>query len=161
MALAAAFLVSLALPGLARAEGEGDDLAIRAIVKDQQRDANGKADNKPVEGVEFVVTDESGVEVARAVSDAKGVALLSLPGRAVFTVTLVEDSLPDGLVLDAGSPAVVTVDSNEFVTSTKALNFFTGASQSRPSRSGSVSLNGYSTESDSDSCSPCARSDCP
>jgi len=123
-------LASLALPALASAEGEDDGLAIRAIVKDQQRDANGKADNQPVAGVEIVVTDESGTEVARGETDDKGVAVLPLPGRAVFTVTLDEDSLPDGLALDARSPGVVTVDSSEFVTSTKALNFFTGASQS-------------------------------
>jgi len=123
-------LASLALPALASAEGEDDGLAIRAIVKDQQRDANGKADNQPVAGVEIVVTDESGTEVARGETDDKGVAVLPLPGRAVFTVTLDEDSLPDGLALDVRSPGVVTVDSSEFVTSTKALNFFTGASQS-------------------------------
>ena len=123
-------LGSLVLPALASADGEGDDLAIRAIVKDQQRDANGKADNQPVEGVEFVVSDESGVEIARATTDAKGVALLPLPGRAVYTVQLLEDSLPDGLSLGDSTSASITVDANEFVTSTKALNFFTGASQS-------------------------------
>ena len=48
----------------------------------------------------------------------------------MYTVQLLEDSLPDGLSLGDSTSASVTVDANEFVTSTKALNFFTGASQS-------------------------------
>ena len=41
-----------------------DDVAIQVQVKDQQRDATGKANNQPVAGVTVTVLDASGAEVA-------------------------------------------------------------------------------------------------
>ena len=110
----------------ASAEGE----AIRVQVKDQQRDATGKTDNQPVVGVKVTVLDASGAEVGTAVTDDKGVALIPVPGKADYTVQIDESTLPDGLALSAESPAEQTVAGDSFVTATKIVNFFTGASQS-------------------------------
>jgi neutral amino acid transport system permease protein len=110
----------------AAAEGE----AIRVQVKDQQRDAAGKTDNQPVVGVTVTVLDASGAEVGTAVTDDKGVALIPVPAKADYVVRIDESTLPDGLELSAESPAEQTVAGDSFVTATKIVNFFTGASQS-------------------------------
>jgi neutral amino acid transport system permease protein len=110
----------------ASAEGE----AIRVQVKDQQRDATGKTDNQPVVGVTVTVVDASGAEVGTGVTDDKGIALIPVPEKADYTVRIDESTLPDGLALSAESPAEQTVTGDSFVTATKIVNFFTGASQS-------------------------------
>jgi neutral amino acid transport system permease protein len=124
--LLVAIVTMAGLSSAASAEGE----AIRVQVKDQQRDAAGKTDNQPVVGVKVTVLDASGAEVGTAVTDAKGVALIPVPGRADYTVRIDESTLPDGLELSAESPAEQTVAGDSFVTATKIVNFFTGASQS-------------------------------
>ncbi len=107
-----------------------EDIAIRVQVKEQSRDASGKTDNQPVAGVEIVVKDASGSEVGRGATDEDGVVVIPLPGRADYTVTLDEDTLPDGQTLSAQSPATQSVAADSFITATKTINFFTGESQS-------------------------------
>lgn len=106
------------------------DYALRIQVKEQSRDANGKADNQPVAGVTVTVTDADGNEVGTGETDEEGVALIPVPDRGDYTVTLDESTLPDGQTLDAKSPAVQNVTKDSFVTTTKIINFFTGESQS-------------------------------
>ena len=133
-------------------------MSLQVQVKDQQRDANGKADNQPVAGVSVTVLDAAGNEIATAVTDDKGIALIPVPGKADYTVQIDEDTLPDGLELSAETPNSATVSGETFTTNKKIVNFFTGQSQrvdrtaSRRSRSGSP------TGSASASSSPCARS---
>lgn len=107
-----------------------DDYALRIQVKEQSRDSSGKTDNQPVPGVTVTVTDSTGVEVGSGETDDKGVVVIPVPGKADYTVTLDESTLPDGQTLDAKSPAVQTVTKDSFVTTTKIINFFTGESQS-------------------------------
>jgi branched-chain amino acid transport system permease protein len=99
-------------------------------VKDQQRDASGKANNQPVAGVSVTVLDASGAEIATAVTDEAGVALIPVPGRADYTVQVDEDSLPDGLELSAETPAEQLILGDSFRTSKRIVNLFTGQSQS-------------------------------
>ena len=106
------------------------DYALRIQVKEQSRDANGKTDNQPVAGVTITVTDADGNEVGTGETDEEGVALIPVPDRGDYTVTLDESTLPDGQSLDAKSPAVQNVTKDSFVTTTKIINFFTGESQS-------------------------------
>ena len=106
------------------------DYALRVQVKEQSRDANGKTDNQPVAGVTITVTDADGNEVGTGETDEEGVALIPVPDRGDYTVTLDESTLPDGQTLDAKSPAVQNVTKDSFVTTTKIINFFTGESQS-------------------------------
>ena len=106
-----------------------EDVAIQVQVKDQQRDAAGKANNQPVPGVSVTVLDASGAEIATAVTDDKGVALVPVPGKADYTVKVDESTLPDGLALSAETPNEATVTGDTFTTNKKIVNFFTGQSQ--------------------------------
>jgi neutral amino acid transport system permease protein len=115
----------LGLAGPAAADGE----SIQVQVKDQQRDASGKADNQPVAGVSVTVLDDAGNEVGTAVTDDKGVALIPVPGRADYTIRIDESTLPDGLALSEQTPAEVVVTGDSFVTAKKIVNFFTGERQ--------------------------------
>jgi branched-chain amino acid transport system permease protein len=112
-----------------------DDVAIRIQVKDQQRDASGKASNQPLPGVSVTVLDGAGNEIQTAVTDAKGVALIPVPGKADYTIRLDESTLPEGKALTADTPAEQHVLKDQFITSTKIVNYFTGESQ-RVSQSG-------------------------
>jgi branched-chain amino acid transport system permease protein len=107
-----------------------EDVAIQVQVKDQQRDASGKTDNQPVAGVSVTVLDASGAEIATAVTDEKGIALVPVPGKADYTVKVDEDSLPDGLALSAETPAEQQILGDSFRTSKRIVNLFTGKSQS-------------------------------
>src|SRR3954470_18678135 len=77
-----AVLGILAISDVAHAQ----DVSIQVQVKDQQRNAQGKADNQPLAGVSVTVLDGSGTEIATVVTDAKGVALFPVPGREDYTV---------------------------------------------------------------------------
>lgn len=107
-----------------------EDVAIQVQVKDQQRDASGKTNNQPVAGVSVTVLDASGAEIATAVTDEKGIALVPVPGKADYTVKVDEDSLPDGLELSAETPAEQQILGDSFRTSKRIVNLFTGKSQS-------------------------------
>jgi len=106
-----------------------EQLAIKAQVKDQQRDANGKTNNQPVPGVSITVLDASGNEVGTVVTDEKGVALIPVPEKADYTVRLDESTLPEGKALSAETPAERTILKDEFISTTKNVNYFTGTSQ--------------------------------
>ena len=58
-----AFCGVMAIADAAHAQ---DDVSIQVQVKDQQRDANGRADNQPLPGVSVTVLDGSGTEIATA-----------------------------------------------------------------------------------------------
>ncbi len=116
----------LAIASPAHAQGE---FAIKAQVKDQQRGANGKTNNQPVPGVSITVLDASGNEVATVVTDDKGVALFPLAEKGDYTVRLDESTLPEGKELSDETPAEREVLRDEFITSTKNVNYFTGTSQ--------------------------------
>lgn len=118
--------------GLAMFDGSAKaaDYALRIQVKEQSRDAAGKADNQPVVGVTITVTDADGVEVGTGQTDETGVVVIPVPDRGDYTVTLDESTLPDGQTLDARTAASQTVTKDSFVTTTKIVNFFTGESQS-------------------------------
>jgi neutral amino acid transport system permease protein len=115
-------------PQLVAAQDGG--VSIQVQVKDQQRDASGKADNQPLPGVSVTITDASGVEIGSGVTDDKGVVLFELPARADYTVSIDVDTLPDGLALAEGAPAEQLVKGDSFITPKKTVNFFTGQSQS-------------------------------
>ena len=106
------------------------DYALRVQVKEQARDESGKTDNRPIAGVAISVTDSSGVEVGAGVTDDEGIVVIPVPGKADYTVTLDESTLPDGESLDEKTPAVQQIPADSFITNTKVVSYFTGASQS-------------------------------
>lgn len=106
------------------------EYALRIQVKEQSRDASGKTDNQPVAGVSISVTDANGVEVGTGETDESGVVVIPVPEKADYTITLDESTLPDGESLDPKTPAVQQVVADSFITNTKVISYFTGASQS-------------------------------
>jgi branched-chain amino acid transport system permease protein len=106
-----------------------DDVFLQVQVKDQQRDAGGRANNQPVPDVSVTVLDADGNEIQTAVTDAEGVALIPVPGRADYTVRLDESTLPEGTALSAETPAEQTILGDSIITSRKIVNYFTGESQ--------------------------------
>jgi branched-chain amino acid transport system permease protein len=105
----------------ATCEGPG----VAARVQEQSSDA-GETTRDPVPGVEFVVTTPDGAEVGRAETDDTGVALICVPERADYVVTLQEDSLPDGIEINGATE--VALDESSFATNIRRLNFFSGDS---------------------------------
>lgn len=122
--------VGTAVFGLSASPAAADDTNLRIQVREQSRDEAGKTNNQPVPGVEVVVTDADGNEVGRGVTDDAGVVLIPVPGRADYTIELVEDSLPEDQVLSSLSSPIQKVEADSFITATKTLTFFTGESQS-------------------------------
>lgn len=106
-----------------------DDVSIQVQVRDQQRNAQGRADNQPLAGVSVTVLDASGNEIDTLVTDEEGVALFPVPGRADYTVRLDESTLPEGKELTADTPAEQQILTDQFITSKKIVNYFTGTSQ--------------------------------
>jgi neutral amino acid transport system permease protein len=110
------------------ASAQDSEIQIRVQVKDQQRDAQGSADNQPVPGVTVNVLDEAGSQIATAVTDEAGVALIPVPEKGNYTVQIDEETLPDDKELS--TPAEQKVTTEQFITTTRTVNFFTGTSQS-------------------------------
>jgi len=99
--LVAAFAMALAtlIPGVASAEGE-------RLVGTLQTSRSG-----PIEGVEVTVETAEGDEVESVETDEDGRFAIDLPGAGIFTVSLDEDALPDGVELGtSGASRDVTVD---------------------------------------------------
>ena len=85
-------LVAVGGPALAQ---EDDSAATESVGGTlQARDENG--DRVALEGVSFIVRDAEGNEVGAAVSDAEGAWRVDVPGPGVYSVELVEDTLPEG-----------------------------------------------------------------
>lgn len=93
-AFAALFLT--ASPALAQGSGE----VVQGVVRN---------DGEPVQGVQITVTREGGEEVTTATTDADGRWRAELPGPATYQVTLVEDSLPEGVTLRNPERATLTL----------------------------------------------------
>lgn len=58
-----------------------------------------KQEGKPVVGVEILVADRQGREVGRTTTDERGAWRLGVPGPGRYVVTLLQESLPEGVKL--------------------------------------------------------------
>ncbi|MBZ5733389.1 hypothetical protein K8Z61_02670 [Nocardioides sp. TRM66260-LWL] len=82
--------------------------AINVLLTNQSdKAADGTA--KPIPGVTLNVTDEAGNAVGSGVTDAKGRAIIAVPAKATYKVTLDEKTLPEGIALGDGTADSVTV----------------------------------------------------
>ena len=106
--------------------------AVIARVFNRTTDDNGKAVRTPVEGIEVTVTDATSTEVARGLTTAEGVFQGAVPAAGPYTVAIVLDSLPEGIVVDAASGVSkdITVGGGVVVGGVAAttVNFFVGVS---------------------------------
>ena len=126
MAMAAiAAVVSLDADSVSAQAATCEGIGVAARVQSQTADA-GETTREPVAGVEFVVTTPDGAEAGRGETDDTGVALICLPERGDYVVTLQEDTLPDGVEINGESE--VTLDESSFTTNIRRLNFFSGDS---------------------------------
>src|SRR5690625_4489373 len=95
--LLSALLASFAVPAFGQgseiAQNDGD--AGEEEFSGQIRDA----DREPVEGAEVVVTTAEGEEVGTGTSDDDGQWVVPVPGPGSYVITLVEESLPEGVGL--------------------------------------------------------------
>jgi branched-chain amino acid transport system permease protein len=103
---------------------------IRAQIREQFRDASGRTDNVPVEGVTITLLDAEGQELGSAVTDDAGIADFPVSEKADYTLVLDEETLPDGQTLSSRSSASLVVKGDSLLTATKVVAFFTGESQS-------------------------------
>jgi neutral amino acid transport system permease protein len=102
-----------------------DDVTIKVRVQDQVLVA-GKSTKEPVAGVSISILDAAGAQVATGVTDETGVIAFPLPGGVDYTVVLDEATLPEGTALSAQTPAEASIKADDFLTSTKTINYFTG-----------------------------------
>jgi neutral amino acid transport system permease protein len=104
-ALTALFLLVLGAPALATpapsatpAAGTGETLQGRLV-----------DEGEPLEGVTVTVTTAAGDEVGEAESDEDGAFVVPLPEAGEYTITLDEDTLPEGVAIREGRSAQVTL----------------------------------------------------
>ena len=83
--------------------------AINVVLSnDSEKDAEGKP--APIPGVTLTVADAEGNEVGEGVTDADGRAIIEVPEKGAYTVSLDESTLPDGIELDSDTATEVTVN---------------------------------------------------
>ncbi|MBG6239067.1 branched-chain amino acid transport system permease protein [Mycetocola sp. CAN_C7] len=82
---------------------------------------NVKYDSEPLEGVNITV-DGNGY-TADVDTDAEGKWKIGVPEKGTYTVTLDEETLPDGVIVAEGS---ATVDAEIALTNSKIVNYFLG-----------------------------------
>lgn len=82
---------------------------------------NVQFDGEPIEDV-LISVDGSGYE-AEVVTDAEGKWRIGVPEKEIYTVTLDEDTLPEGVVVAKGGSEI---DAEFGLTATKSVNFFLG-----------------------------------
>jgi branched-chain amino acid transport system permease protein len=111
------------------AGAQSDGYTVKAFVKEQQRNAQGQADNQPVPGVTITLLDADGNEIGSEVTDEKGAVEFSVAERADFVVRLDESTLPEDQSIAANSAAEQRISVDRFITRTVVVNFFTGESQ--------------------------------
>ena len=97
--LVRALLAACALFALFAEPAHADDNILQVRV---QNTPEGGGKKQPVEGVAVTVTDATGATVGEGVTDAKGVAKITVPSAGEFTVTIDTDTLPDGLGVPDG-----------------------------------------------------------
>ncbi|WP_209307682.1 branched-chain amino acid ABC transporter permease [Geodermatophilus sp. DF01-2] len=91
-------------PGVAHAQPE-ESAASEQVSGTLQTTLSG-----PIEGVEVVVTTPDGTEIDTVETDEDGRWVVPLPGPGQYTVTIDEEALPEGVVLNGADSRTVTVD---------------------------------------------------
>ncbi|MBJ7528942.1 MAG: hypothetical protein JHD04_05390, partial [Nocardioides sp.] len=85
-----------------------DETGINVLLTDSSN-LDSEGNGTPIPDVGLTVTDESDQEVGEGVTDAEGRAIIAVPAKGTYTVTLDEATLPEGVELDSDTPSSVTV----------------------------------------------------
>ncbi len=85
-----------------------DATAVNVVLRDESN-LDEEGDPTPVPGVTLRVSDESDAAVGEGVTDAEGRAIIAVPAKGTYTVTLDESTLPDGVQLDEDARTEVTI----------------------------------------------------
>lgn len=109
----AMLLAVLAISSPASADLVSQDDAGTTEVQGTLRTKDAGGEDLFVEGVTFIVSDESGAEVGQGVTDVEGVWSVQLPGEGLYTVLLDESTLPEGVDLRNPEKNPLEVDVNE------------------------------------------------
>ena len=121
--LAALFMFSV--PDVASA-ADADNSIIISV--QNQANANGVSEKKPVAGVKVSVANLAGMAIGEGVTDSSGSATISVPAKDNYVVTLDVASLPSGVTLVEGTKTVVNIVKDAFTTNQKRVTFFAGSS---------------------------------
>ncbi len=121
-------LSALTLSGIAASPAMAEDGSTDSPSSEEEFEfffaGNVTFDDEPLEGVEITV-EGNGFE-ASTETDADGRWTLGVPEKAEYELTLNEDTLPEGVVVQDGQ---ATVTAEFGLTSRKAVNFFLGEGQ--------------------------------
>jgi len=121
-------LSALTLSGIAASPAMAEDGSTDSPSSEEEFEyffsGNVKFDDEPLEGVEITV--EGGGFEASTETDEKGQWTLGVPEKAEYKLTLNEDTLPEGVVVQDGQ---ATVTAEFGLTNRKAVNFFLGEGQ--------------------------------
>ncbi len=118
-------LSALTLSGIAASPAMAEDGSTPSPSSEEEFEnffvGNVTFDDEPLEGVEITV--EGGGFEASTETDADGRWTLGVPEKAEYELTLNEDTLPEGVVVQDGQ---ATVTAEFGLTNRKAVNFFLG-----------------------------------
>jgi branched-chain amino acid transport system permease protein len=111
-------------PGTAHAADSQNSIIVSV---QNQSNSNGVSEKKPVVGVKVSVATSAGLAVGDGVTDATGIATITVPAKDDYVVTLDVASLPSGVTLVEGTKTVVNISKDAFTTNAKRVTFFAGS----------------------------------
>jgi neutral amino acid transport system permease protein len=120
-------LSALTLSGIAASPAMAEDVSTAATEEEEFEYffvGNVTFEDEPLEGVRISV--EGGGFEADTETDAEGKWSLGVPEKAEYELTLDEDTLPEGVVVEGGT---ATVTAEFGLTNRKAVNWFIGEGQ--------------------------------
>lgn len=113
-------LASLGLVGSLWSPVHADDVVIKVRVQNTPSETGAK--KQPVEGVTVIAVDDTGKEVAKGVTNAKGIADLTVTSGPFYTIKLDTSTLPDGLALPDGDTGERNVEAKGGLGGNAAFN---------------------------------------
>lgn len=121
-----------AAPATASAEPASEGFVILANVFNRTEDEEGNQVREQIEGIEIVVIDGAGTEVARGTTDAEGQFTTTVAEKGQYEVAINTDALPEGIEVDAesGTTKVIEVGGGVVIggQAQTVVNFFVGKS---------------------------------
>ncbi|WP_164477865.1 branched-chain amino acid ABC transporter permease [Nocardioides pantholopis] len=82
--------------------------AINVVLRDESN-LDDEGNPTPVPSVTLTVTDDGGGDVGEGVTDAQGRAIIAVPAKGTYTVSLDESTLPEGVELDSGARTEIEI----------------------------------------------------